>query len=241
MSTWPASIIRSTIRNSCLLFIATANAAEDNDAMNKERRLLPWILGALCATAVAVAITALSSTKTAPPTPAPRVAVQSTPVSAQPPAERAAPAAGAAAAGAAQGTVADPTPQQSSPQVQVAAEPPAQSGQIWECTTKGVKTFSNNPCGDKSALVEVGRINTMNPTPAVHYAHAYGSGPNYAPAYANSDGSADQEPYSDPASAESGGYTIVQGIGFVARRRPEHSHHRPMPTHHNPGPMPRRY
>jgi hypothetical protein len=127
-------------------------------------------------------------------------------------------------------------------QAQVAPEPPAQTGQIWECTTKDVKTFSNNPCGDKSTLLEVGPINTMNPTP-VHYARAYAAEPRYAPAYTDSDGAADQEPYSDAVSGESGGnsYTIVQGVGFIARRRPEHPHHRPMPSHRNPGSMPRRY
>jgi len=139
---------------------------------------------------------------------------------------------------------AEPTIQQSPMQAQAAPESPAQSGQIWECTTKGVKTFSNNPCGDKSTLREVGPINTMNPTPVVHYARAYAPEPRYAPAYSDSDGAADQGSYSDPVSAESGGnsYAIVQGVGFVARRRPEHHpHHRPMPNHHNSGPMPRKY
>ena len=211
--------------------------------MNKERDLLPWILGALSATAVAVAITAVSSNKTAPPTQTSMVATQSTPVPVPAPAP--APAATApAAADAAPAPEADPMPQQSAMQAQIAPESPAPSGQIWECTTKGVKTFSNNPCGDKSTLLEVGPINTMNPTPAVHYARAYAPEPRYAPGYADSDGSADQEPYSDSVGAESGAnsYTIVQGVGFVARRRPEHHpHHRPMPNHHNPGPMPRRY
>jgi hypothetical protein len=206
--------------------------------MSKERDLLPWVLGALSATAVAVAITAVSSTKTAPPAPTPMVAAQSA-VPVQSPA--AAPAAVDAAS--APTPQADPTPQQSPLQAQAAPEPPASSGQIWECTTKGVKTFSNNPCGEKSTLLEVGPINTMNPTPAVHYARAYAPEPRYAPAYVDSGSSADQEPYSDSVSAESGGnsYTIVQGVGFIARRRPEHPHHRPMPNHHNSGPMPRRY
>src|SRR6202035_4181246 len=37
-------------------------------------------------------------------------------------------------------------------QVQPAADPAVQDGQIWECVTNGVKTFSNNPCGEKSTL-----------------------------------------------------------------------------------------
>jgi len=83
----------------------------------------------------------------------------------------------------------------------------------------------------------------MNPTPVVHYARGYAPEPRYAPAYADSDNSSDQEPYSDQAGAESSGsYTIIQGGGFVARRRPEHHHphHRPTPNHHT-GPMPRKY
>jgi hypothetical protein len=215
--------------------------------MNKERDLLPWVLGALSAAAVAVAITAVTSTKTAPPPAATSmVAPQPEAVTAvRPPAAAPTPppAEAPVAAVAAPVPAVDPMPQQSPMQAQVAPEPPAQTGQIWECTTKGVKTFSNNPCGDKSTLLEVSPINTMNPTPVVHYARTYSPEPRYAPAYANSDSYADQEPYSDPVSAESGGnsYTIVQGVGFVARRRPEHPHHRPTPNHRNPGPMPRRY
>jgi hypothetical protein len=240
-------------RNRCLIFITTPCAAEDNECMNKERNLFPWVLGALSATAVAVAITAVSSTKTAPPASTPMVAAQSAPAPVQgplPPPAAAAPAAAAPAAATAPAAVApaaaalpDPTPQQSPMQAQVAPEGPAPSGQIWECTTKGVKTFSNNPCGDKSTPVEVGPINTMNPTPAVHYASNYAPEPRYAPAYADPNNYADQEAYSDPAGVESSGaYTIIQGGGFIARRRPEHHpHHRPMPNHHNSGPMPRKY
>jgi hypothetical protein len=229
-------------RNPCLIFISTRCAAEDNDGMNKERDLLPWVLGALSATAVAVAITAVSSTKTAPPAPTPVVAAQAAPAALQAPARVPAPAPPPADPAAATAPQADPPPQQSPMQAQVAPEAPAPSGQIWECTTKGVKTFSNNPCGDKSTPVEVGPINTMNPTPVIHYARGYAPEPRYAPAYADSDNSSDQEPYSDQAGAESSGsYTIIQGGGFVARRRPEHHpHHRPMPNHHT-APMPRKY
>jgi hypothetical protein len=108
--------------------------------------------------------------------------------------------------------------------------------------TNGVKTFSNNPCGDKSTRLEIGPINTMNPTPAVRYARGYASEPRYAPVSADSEGS-DQDSYSDPAGAETGdnSYTIIQGIGFVPRRRPEHPRHRPTPHHRNIGPMPRKY
>src|SRR6202042_1623226 len=101
-----------------------------------------------------------------------------------------------------------------------------QAGQIWECTTKGVKTFSNNPCGEKSTLLDVSPINTMSATPVVHYARAYGSEPRYTQGYADQGAPADDEQYSDDYGAESGGnsYTVIQGAGFVARRRPDHSH-----------------
>ena len=201
--------------------------------MSKERDLLPWILGVLSATAVAVAITAVSSNKTASPVQTPVVAALSTPAVVAPTAP-ATPAPVAVAAAPEPAANPEPAPQSSAMQAQAAPESPAPSGQIWECTTKGVKTFSNNPCGEKSTLLEVGPINTMNPTPVVHYARAY------APAPASFE---EQEPYSDPVSAESGGnsYTIVQGVAFVPRRRPEHPHHRPAPNHRNPGPMPRKY
>lgn len=103
--------------------------------------------------------------------------------------------------------------------------------------TKGVKTFSNNPCGEKSTLLDVGPVNTMNPTPAIHYARGYVTEPRNTTAYADRSAPADADEYSDQYSSESGGnsYTIIQGVGFVPRRRPEHPH-RPA-NHHNPAPM----
>jgi hypothetical protein len=95
-----------------------------------------------------------------------------------------------------------------------------------------VKTFSNNPCGEKSTLLDVGPINTISAAPAIHYVRAYGPEPRYPAGYA--DQSAPDDEYPDQYAAETGGnsYTIIQGVGFVARRRPEHFH--PPPTSHNP-------
>jgi hypothetical protein len=95
-----------------------------------------------------------------------------------------------------------------------------------------VKTFSNNPCGEKSTLLDVGPINTMNPTPAIHM-RGYGPEPRYATGYADQSTPADTE-YADPYGAETGGdsYTIIQGAGLVARRRPQHFH--PPPSSRNP-------
>jgi hypothetical protein len=214
------------------MFIPTSRAAEDNQAMNKERDLLPWILGGLSAATIAVAFAAVSTHRDA------AITVQTpTVLGAQsdlrPP---------VAAPVSAPPTVIAPVPAAApSPPLSAALDsapetaPEAQAGQIWECTTKGVKTFSNNPCGEKSTLLEVSQINTMSATPVMHYARAYGSEPRYAPAYAAHGASGDDEQYSEDNDAEAGGnsYTIVAGVRVLARRRPEHSH-RPLP-HHNSG------
>jgi hypothetical protein len=200
--------------------------------MKKERDLLPWILGGLSAATIAVAFAAVSTHRDVPAlAPTPLVAAQPTmrapvspPALPAPTAEQASPAA----------TAPDSAPMPAPPQAQTAVEPPVQPGQIWVCTTKGVKTFSNNPCGEKSTLLDVSPINTMSATPVIHYARAYGSEPRYAPGYTDQGAAADDEQYSEDYGAEAGGnsYTIIQGAG-LARRRPERSH-RP-PPHHNPG------
>jgi hypothetical protein len=138
-------------------------------------------------------------------------------------------------------------------QAQVSETPRVESGQIWECTTNGIKTFSNNPCGDKASLRDVGAINTMDPTPVVHYARSYGPDPRNAraPQYGDQNAYADQNSYADdvysePGASESSGnsYAIIQGIAFAPRRRPEHTHHRDHPDHppyqHNSGPSSRK-
>jgi hypothetical protein len=201
--------------------------------MKKERDLLPWILGGLSAATIAVAFAAVSTHRDAPAlAPTPVVAAQaavrppvSPPALPAPSTEQAAPPA----------TETGSAPMLPPPPAQTAAEPEVQAGQIWECTVKGVKTFSNNPCGEKSTLLDVSPINTMRAAPPIHYARAYGSEPRYAPGYADQGAPADDEQYSEDYGAEAGGnsYTIIQGAGFVARRRPEHMH-RP-PPHHNPG------
>jgi hypothetical protein len=205
--------------------------------MKKERDLLPWILGGLSAATIAVAFAAVSTHRDVPalaPTPVlaaqpvvrPPVSPPALPAPEQAPAPAPAPAPAAAP---------DSEPMPAPSQAQTAVESQGPAEQIWECTTKGVKTFSNNPCGEKSTLLEVSPINTMRATPAIHYARAYGSEPRYAPGYADQGAPADDEQNSEDYGAEAAGnsYTIIQGAGFVARRRPEHRH-RP-PPHHNPG------
>jgi hypothetical protein len=111
-----------------------------------------------------------------------------------------------------------------------------------------VKTFSNNPCGEKSTLLDVGPVNTMSPAP-MRYARAYAPDPRYAH-YPDQSAAAEDDDYSDqPGDTGGNSYTIVQGVGFVPRRRENiHRPHYPPaqptppapPAHHNSGPV-RRY
>ena len=234
--------------------------------MTKERDLLPWILGGLSAATLAVAVTAVALHKgVAPlPEPVPLAAAVATSQAAPLPTTAAAPPAavvtGPTTGGAMAGAESASAPPHAEPvQATVpapAAEPEVQAGQIWECVTNGVKTFSNNPCGEKSSLLEVRSINTMNPTPPIHYARAATQAqysPQYAPQYAAqyapsyADAGApseSQEDYGDQDGADSGAdsYTIVQGVAFLPRRRPPQHHHphRP-PYHHSPAQPPRKF
>jgi hypothetical protein len=216
--------------------------------MNNRRNLLPWILGGLSVAAVAVVITVAFAGKTAPGMrPAGAATAQETStdsVSLPAPAAVAEAAMPAVAAVPAVAEAAVPAVAETAPppavQAQAAAEPALQTGQIWECMTNGVKTFSNNPCGEKSTLLVVRAINTMNPTPVVRYARANGPEPRYSPGYADQNNYSDQEVYGEQGPAETGAnsYAIVPGFAFVPRKRPEHPH-RP-PPHHNTAPPSRR-
>lgn len=215
--------------------------------MKNQTDLLPWILGGLSVAAVAVVITVVSVGKTvAPSLPPPGAAtahVMSAPDSLPSPAPATmatavTEASLAAAPAVVPASLSDPEmvpPPEA--QAQSAAEPAVQSGQIWQCITNGVKTFSNNPCGEKSSLLEVRAINTMNPTPVVRYARTSGPEPRYSPAYADQDAYSDQEVYDQGAETPVNSYAVVQGFAFLPRRRPDHPHHRP-PFRHNPGDNP---
>jgi hypothetical protein len=204
--------------------------------MKKQRDLLPWILGGLSAATIAVAFAAVSTHRNVPTlVPTPAVAPQA---AASPPVSAPTLPAPSTAQAPPPATMPDSAPVPAPPQAQTAAAPEVRAGQIWECTTNGVKTFSNNPCGGKSTLLDVSPINTMSATPAIHYARAYGAEPRYAPGYADPSAPGDDEQSSEDYGTEAGGnsYTIIQGAGFVARRRPEYMH-RPHP-HQSPGQTP---
>jgi len=227
---------------------------EDNGVMSKERDLLPWVLGGLSTAAVAIAIAAVSSHRAAilttqplqsasavtAPAPAPTPSAASAPA----PATASAPASATAPAPAAPIGTAIPsaTPlADSSPTPTGAEGQEARPGQIWTCMTKGVKTFSNSPCGEKSALLEVGPINTVSPAAPVHYARAYPTQTQYTQPYGDA-----SQPYAQDDAEQDGyegganSYTIVQGVAVLPRRRPEHHPHRP-PYHHTPAPAPRKF
>jgi hypothetical protein len=213
--------------------------------MNKERDWLPWILGGLSAAAIAVAFAAVSSHRAAPISPSRLVAAQSptspTTLSAQagpPVTAQAGPPATAPDAAPVSAPLSGPA---SAPALaQAAVEPAAPEGQIWECTTKGVKTFSNNPCGERSTLLDVGPINTMSPTHAVHYMGGPEPQPRYTAGYADQSG-ADAgdtaDDYSDQNAAEVGAnsYAVVQRVRVLPHRHHEHPHPPPAP-HNTSGP-----
>jgi hypothetical protein len=212
-------------------------STEDNCGMNRERDLLPWILGGLSTAAVALAITAVSSQRAVTPAAqaiaivAPASPPSATPAPAPAPAPMPAPASAPEAIPAVAAASSPPNAV-----TQAGAQSEARPGQIWACTTKGVKTFSNNPCGENSSLLEVGPINTMNPTMPVHYARADPAQPRYAPPYSDAatqsyaDDDPEQEGYENGANS----YTIVQGVAVLPRRRPAHHHPHQPPYHHSP-------
>jgi hypothetical protein len=211
--------------------------------MKNQADLLPWILGGLSVATVAVVITVASAGKTAPsqrPAGAATAQVTSAPDSVSLSAPAAAVATVAAVPAVPVAAVPAVMETAPPPAAQAAAEPALQTGQIWECMTNGVRTFSNNPCGEKSTLLEVRAINTMNPTPVVRYARANGPEPRYSPGYADQNNYSDQEVYSEQGPAETGvnSYAVVQGFAFLPRKRPEHPH-RP-PPHHSTGPPSRK-
>jgi hypothetical protein len=210
--------------------------------MNSKRDLLPWLLGGLSVATIAAVLRVAFAGMAAPRrrgAGAGTAQVASAPDSVSAPAPAAVAAESAMPAVAAEPAAAQTVPAPSA-QSLATAEPALQTGQIWECMTNGVKTFSNNPCGEKSTLLEVRAINTMNPTPVGRYARANGPEPRYSPGYTDQTASSDQDVYSEQGPAETGAnsYAIVQGFAFLPRRRPEHPH-RP-PPHHDTGPPPRR-
>jgi hypothetical protein len=197
--------------------------------MHRDRDLLPWILSGLLMASIAIAIGAGSiqnsrnlrvGNLTVDPTlssPATSLAI------ALPPAPLIADPA----------VPTEPEHQFADAPAQMTSSSSEPTGQIWECTTKGVKTFSDNPCGEKSALREVRPVNTMAPTPEDRSVRGKASDPRYMPAYVNDGAYAEQDSYPEPAADESyDSYPVFQGFAYLPRIRALHPHR---PIHHNPG------
>jgi hypothetical protein len=214
--------------------------------MDKDRDLLPWIMGGLSMATVAIAITVVSTQRIVPANlqSLGQTATQALPAASLP---GSTPPPPAPISQPATTTVPAPTPEPSMPaeQIQTAGPPPEQNGQIWECTINGQKTFSSNPCGDRSSLREIGPINGMEATPIPQRARSYAPESSYRPEYSYPT----EQPYptqqDDPNPSEQGfagnAYPVYVGIPFREHRRADHDHrpHSP-PPHNSPGSPPRR-
>jgi hypothetical protein len=187
--------------------------------MKKQSDLFRWILGGLTIAGVAVAASTPPTVSPSPPPPA-----------ASAPQTQAAESASA------------------TPSVQAPQAASKHSSQIWECTTNGVKTFSDNPCGTKATRVALRPINTMEPTPVIRSTRADGSEPRYTKEYTDQNLYPDQDTsaqgFDDNAYSDVQGYPGVQGFVYVPLSRPNHRH-RPEHHHdsssdsHKPAPKPR--
>jgi hypothetical protein len=201
--------------------------------MTEDRDLLPWILGALSMAAVAMAIAVGLTERTAPARASMQTTSSSGPTLAtaelNPQMQNSAAPAGSASAPSAPASTAWSSATQASPEppsaqsVGTAQAPvPAPSlpgNQIWECTTNGVKTFSNNRCGNAAVLREVGPINVMDASPASNV-HWYGPDSNGAAG----------DYYPSPPQPADNAYPVMVGVPYLDHRRPERFQ---QPTHHD--------
>jgi hypothetical protein len=207
--------------------------------MDEDRDLLPWIFGGLSMATVAIALTVASSNGTVPnKSQAPTQTTAHISTDAQAlllPEAKALPKAVVALPEA--GLPAAPTsaPTFAAAQMQTTAPPMESTSQIWECTINGQKTFSDNPCGGKSSLREIGPINRMDPTPIIPYARSYASESSYRPEYSYPGEQGDSNPGEQQFAANS--YPVFIGVPFHEHRRPDHAHR---PHDHYRGPQPRR-
>lgn len=200
--------------------------------MDKGRTLLPWFLGGLSMATLATAITVGWAKGIAPnnsPAPSETTAHM--------------------LPGAEVTTTLTPAPSLTVAQYRPVTVPTAPNVEatrkIWECTQNGVKTFSDNPCGDKSSLFEVGSINRMDPTPMVPRSRSLVPESSVQPNYSYPTQQADSYP-SDQQSADDSypadnSYPVFVGIPIGERERSDHEH-RPnsRPQSRSRGPQPPR-
>jgi hypothetical protein len=175
--------------------------------MDKNRDLLPWILGGLVMATVALAIAVASTNRIAPrnsPTLS-QTATQTLPATL--------PAIAAPAPASAER--ASPPPVAAAPVQAMIPTPPTEPNvKIWECTINGIRTFSNRSCGDKPSIREIGPVNTMESTPVFPFDRAYRPESTYQPDY----------PDSNPQESPDSSYPTVIGIPFHQGRRSDHAH-----------------
>jgi len=107
----------------------------------------------------------------------------------------------------------------------------APSNQIWECTTNGLRTFSNNPCGTKSTVRQLNPINVMEPPPVYHVTHTYAPPASSTPVRSNYNpppADSPEDTYTDNAVNAYPTYVVVTR---AHRLRPNNAHNHPHPHH----------
>jgi hypothetical protein len=201
--------------------------------MDKAGHLLTWIVGGLIIATAAVAI-AVSSTHRNAPTELPAIEQTDQPPPVNVPSSPQSPASAPAPAPAPVSTPAT-EPAMPAVQIQTATPPVASSGQIWECTINGLRTFSGKPCGDKSSLREISPVNRMDPTPALPYARSYEPETRYQPDY---DPGNQQDSNPPVQEIVHNSYPVFIGIPVRERKRPDHMH-RPAHDHYRVPPPPK--
>jgi hypothetical protein len=194
-------------------FAAHVEASEDNCAMDKDRDFLPWIFGGLATATVAMAIIVGSNNGPAPKkSPAPSL----TAAHALPPA----PAETVPVAV----PVVVPVQALAAAQLQTVTPPIEQSGQIWECTINGQRTFSDKRCGENPSLRKIGPINTMDPTPIFRSNSSYG--PQSSGPQSSGPQSSYAAEYPDPSEQQlaDNSYPVYVGVPYHERRRSDRAH-----------------
>jgi hypothetical protein len=194
--------------------------------MTEDRDLLPWILSGLSMAAVAMAI-GVGLTGRSTPAHTSSQAIPSMPTLATADLNPKIPTGSASTSGVPSSTTPAslvPMPSQSvvAAQTPPVVAPTPSGTQFWECTTNGIKTFSNDRCGSAAILREVGPINVMDASPVTSNVHWYGPDSN----------DASDDYYAAAAQSADNSYPIVVGIPYLERRRPEHPH---QPNNHDRG------
>jgi hypothetical protein len=105
------------------------------------------------------------------------------------------------------------------------------SNQIWECTTKGLRTFSNNPCGTNSTVRQLNPINVMEPAPVYHVTHPYAPPVSPTPIRSSYNPPASDNPDETSTDNAYNGYPTYVVVTRAHRRRPNNAHNRPHPHH----------